>query len=305
MIKPVQKITPNLWFDRQAEEAAKFYASVFKDSGLGRIVRAGKAGFETHGLPEGTTMTVEFEAAGHRFIAINGGPLFKFTPAISFLVACRTKEEVDALWTPLSEGGAALMDLGEYPHSPWYGWAQDRYGLSWQVMAMGDRPIKQGITPALMFVNEQCGKAEEAIRLYTSIFSGAKVGDISRYGGIEGPDKAGTVMYGEFMLEGRWFAAMDSAYPHAFGFNEAVSLMVECGTQEEIDRYWERLTSGGGEESMCGWLKDRYGVSWQVAPAILGDMLHDPDRARVDRVTEAFLKMRKFDIKELEKAFRG
>jgi predicted 3-demethylubiquinone-9 3-methyltransferase (glyoxalase superfamily) len=305
MMRRAQKIVPNLWFDRQAEEAAKLYASIFKDSGLGRFVRAGKAGFEVHGIPEGTVMTVEFVAAGHRFVAINGGPLFKFTPAISFLVSCRTKEEVDALWAPLAEGGAALMELGEYPFSPWYGWIQDRYGVSWQVMAMGTLPFRQGVMPTLMFANEQCGKAEEAIRLYAAIFRDGKVGDIARYTGAEGPDTAGTVMHGQFQLDGQWFAAMDSAYPHAFGFNEAVSLMVECETQEEIDHYWGRLTSGGGEESMCGWLKDRYGVSWQVAPKILGDMLQDPDRRKVDRVTEAFLKMRKFDIKELERAFKG
>ena len=104
MTKPVQKITPNLWFDRQAEEAANLYASIFKNSRVGDIVRAGKAGFEIHGLPEGTVMTVAFEIEGCRFVAINGGPLFKFTPAISFLVACRTKEEVEALWEKLVGG---------------------------------------------------------------------------------------------------------------------------------------------------------------------------------------------------------
>jgi len=300
-----QRIIPNLWFDRQAEEAATFYTSLFGDSRIGHLTRASKAGFETHGLPEGTVMTAEFELAGQKFIGINGGPLFKFTPAISFLVACATKAEVDSLWAALSAGGMALMELGEYPFSEWYGWTQDRYGLSWQVMAMGDRPVKQKITPTLMYVGAQTGKAEAAIRLYTSLFPNSGIGDILRYGQGEEPDKEGTIKHASFSLEGQDFAAMESALEHNFAFNEAISLMKLCETQEEVDRYWARLTADGGQESMCGWLKDKFGVSWQIVPAGLDEMLRDPDIRKVERVTNAFLKMKKFDIAALQKAFRG
>lgn len=300
-----QKIIPNLWFDRQAEEAARFYTSLFKSSKVGVPVRAGKAGYEIHGLPEGTVMSIDFEIEGQRFIGINGGPLFKFTPAVSFLVACKTKEEVDALWAKLTEGGVPLMELGEYSFSERYGWTQDRYGLSWQVMAMGDRAIRQKITPTLMFVGEQSGKAEAAIRLYTSVFPNAGIGEILRYGKGEEPDREGTVKHAAFTLEGQEFAAMDSAFEHEFTFNEAVSLMELCETQEEIDRYWDSLTADGGQESMCGWLKDKFGVSWQIAPSGLEAMLRDPDSAKVERVTNAFLKMRKFDLAELQKAYKG
>jgi predicted 3-demethylubiquinone-9 3-methyltransferase (glyoxalase superfamily) len=299
-----QKITPNLWFDRQAEEAAKFYTSIFKNSRVGKITRASRAGFEIHGLPEGTVMTIEFEIEGQKFIALNGGPLFKFTPAISFLVACNTKEEVDAIWEKLSEGGTALMELGEYPFSEKYGWTQDRYGLSWQVMFMGDRKM-QKITPTLMFAGEQYGKAEAAINFYTSVFNNAEIGNILRYGKGEEPDKEGTIKHAAFTLENQGFAAMDSARNHNFTFNEAISFMVECETQEEIDYYWEKLTADGGQESVCGWLKDKFGVSWQVAPTVLNDMLRDPDKEKVERVTNAFLKMKKFDIGELKKAYEG
>jgi predicted 3-demethylubiquinone-9 3-methyltransferase (glyoxalase superfamily) len=300
-----QKIIPNLWFDRQAEEAAAFLTSTFENSKIGNLIRASKAGYETHGLAEGTVITIEFELEGLKFIAINGGPLFKFTPAVSFLVACRTKKEVDALWERLSKGGSALMELGEYPFSERYGWTADRYGLSWQVMFMGDRAIKQKITPMLMFVGEQSGRAEEAIRLYTSVFHNSRIGDILRYGKGEEPDKEGTIKHAAFTLEGQEFAALDSAYPHAFTFNEAVSFMEVCETQKEIDNYWEKLTADGGQESMCGWLKDKFGVSWQVTPAVLEEMLRDPDQAKVERVTNAFLKMKKFDIAALKKAFNG
>jgi predicted 3-demethylubiquinone-9 3-methyltransferase (glyoxalase superfamily) len=300
-----QRITPNLWFDRQAAEAASLYASIFPRSRIGSITRASKAGFEVHGLPEGTVLNIEFEIAGQRFIAINGGPVFKFTPAVSFLVACRSKEEVDDLWQRLAEGGTALMDLGEYPFSERYGWTEDRYGLSWQVMYMGDRAVKQQITPTLMFTGEQCGKAEAAIHLYTALFHKASAGEIVRYIAGEEPDREGTIKHASFTLENQEFAAMDSARSHDFTFNEAISFMVECRTQKEIDYYWERLVVDGGQESVCGWLKDRFGVSWQVAPTVLGEMLRDSDAGKVERVTNAFLAMKKFDISALKRAYEG
>jgi predicted 3-demethylubiquinone-9 3-methyltransferase (glyoxalase superfamily) len=300
-----QKIIPNLWFDRQAEDAARFYASIFKHAAVGEPIRAGRAGFETHGLPEGSVLTIDWEIEGQRFTGINGGPMFRFNPSVSFLVACATKEEVDALWVKLADGGSALMELGEYPFSERYGWTQDRYGLSWQVMAMGSREIKQRIIPTLLFVGRQYGRAEDAVRLYASVFPGSSVGAIDRYGPGEEPDREGAIKHGAFTLEGQEFAAMESAHDHAFAFNEAVSFMRTCETQEEIDRFWAKLTADGGEESMCGWLKDKFGVSWQIAPAGLDAMLRDPDPQKVERVTNAFLKMRKFDIAALEKAYRG
>jgi predicted 3-demethylubiquinone-9 3-methyltransferase (glyoxalase superfamily) len=126
---------------------------------------------------------------------ISAGPFFKLNPSVSFLVACATKDEVDALWGRLAEGGMALMDLGAYPFSDRYGWVQDRYGLSWQIMFMGERTVGQKITPTLMFVGEQLGRAEAAMRFYASLFDRASVGDILRYGKGEDPDKEGTVKH--------------------------------------------------------------------------------------------------------------
>jgi predicted 3-demethylubiquinone-9 3-methyltransferase (glyoxalase superfamily) len=300
-----QKIIPNLWFDRQAEEATNFYVSIFGNSKVGSVTRASKAGFEIHGLPEGTVMNIEFEIDGYKFIAINGGPLFKFNSSISFLVACDTKDEVDELWQKLSEPNATLMELGSYPFSERYGWTQDKYGLSWQVMFMGDREIKQKITPTLMFVGKQWGKAEEAVNLYANVFHNSAIDNFMRYGKGEEPDKEGTIRHAGFTIEGQELAAMDSAREHNFTFNEAISLMVECLTQKEIDYYWGKLTANGGQESVCGWLKDQFGVSWQIAPKVLGEMLRSQDKDKVERVTNAFLKMKKFDIKELKKVFKG
>jgi predicted 3-demethylubiquinone-9 3-methyltransferase (glyoxalase superfamily) len=302
----MKKISTHLWFDSQAEDAARFYVSLFKNSEVGRLTRYTKAGFEIHGQPEGKVMTVEFELDGQPFIALNAGPLFTFTPAISFLVACNAKEEVDTLWAKLSHGGMTLMELSAYPFSERYGWTQDRYGLSWQVMFVGDRPVKQKITPMLMFVGDVCGKAEEAINVYTSIFQGARVGNVDRYGKGEAPDKEGTIKHAVFTLEGQEFAAMDSAHEHRFTFNEAISFLVRCETQADIDNYWNKLSKGGDPKAQqCGWLKDRFGVSWQVAPTILDRMLQDPDKAKVERVTNAFLKMKKLDLTALERAYEG
>src|SRR5919106_1271019 len=197
----MEKITPHLWFDNNAEEAAKFYTSIFKDSKIKNMTTL-------HNTPSGTVDIFTIDLLGQEFTLISAGPLFKFNPSVSFLVVCTTKEEVDELWGNLSEGGTALMELGKYPFSEKYGWVQDKYGLSWQVMFMGDRKTKQRIIPTLMFVGKQCGKAEEAINFYTSVFAGARVGDILRYSKGKEPDKIGAVKHGAFTLEGQEFAAM-------------------------------------------------------------------------------------------------
>lgn len=298
----MQKITPCLWFDNQAEEAVNLYISIVRNSKIVNVARYGEAGAKASGMPKGTVLTITFQLDGEEFMALNGGPAFQFTPAVSFLVACKTKEEVDALWGRLSDGGSALMELGAYPFSDKYGWVQDRYGLSWQVMFMGDREIKQKSTPTLMFVGNVCGKAEEAINFYASVLHNAKVGDILRYGKGEEPDKEGTIKHATFTLEGQEFAAMDSARVHNFTFNEAISFMVYCETQEEIDYYWEKLSSDPRAEQ-CGWLKDKYSVSWQIVPAVLDEMMLDKDAERSNRVMKAFLQMKKIDIEELKRAY--
>lgn len=293
----MQKIIPHLWFDREAGEAAEFYTSAFGDSSV-------EGTTTLHNTPSGSVDIVTIELAGQRFMLISAGPLFQFNPSVSFLVACRTKDEVNALWKKLSDGGSALMEIAEYPFSERYGWLQDKYGLSWQVMSTGGREIKQRITPALMFVGEQCGRAEEAINFYASVFNRSEVGDIFRYGKGQEPDTEGTVAHAVFTLEGQDFIAMDSAHEHNFAFNEAISFMVNCDTQAEIDYYWAKLSADPKAEQ-CGWLKDRHGLSWQIVPVAMEEMMRDKDAGKLARVTEAFLKMKKLDIAQLRKAYEG
>lgn len=293
----MQKIIPHLWFDREALDAAHLYTSLFENSKILSFVTL-------HNTPSGDADVVSILLAGQEFKLLNAGPFFKFNPSVSFMVACETKEEVEELWKKLSVGGVALMELGEYPFSEKYGWIQDKYGLSWQLMYTNLHKVSQKITPTLMFVGDQAGKAEEAVQMYTSIFHDSKVGESMRYGAGEEPDKEGTIKHIGFTLEGMDFAAMDSAQPHNFAFTEAISMIVNCDTQEEIDYYWDKL-SAVPESEQCGWLKDKYGFSWQISPTIMEKMYEEKDDAKIARVTEAFLKMKKFNIEELKKAYEG
>ncbi|HNX67014.1 MAG TPA: VOC family protein [Bacteroidales bacterium] len=276
--KPVP-VYPCLWFDGKAKEAAEFYCSVLENTVI----------------TSENNIVVTFESSGQKFMCLNGGPEFKINPSISFYIICKSEEEIDRLWKRFIDGGSALMPLGKYEWSRKYGWLSDRYGVNWQLSYGGIEDVSQKISPVLMFTGDQFGRAEEALHFYISVFKNSKVKGIARY--LKGEqDVEGKVKHAQFILDNKIFMSMDSSYSHQFSFNEAVSLVVECETQEEIDYYWDRLTEGG-EEVQCGWLKDRFGVSWQVVPAILGQLMSDPSRA--ERVTTAFLKMKKLDIEEL------
>lgn len=294
-----QRITTCLWFDDRAEEAARFYTSVFENAELGEISRYDAATAEVAGRPEGSVLTVEFTIEGSAFTGLNGGPLFHPNPSISFFVSRTTAGEIDGLWEGLIDGGEALMPLDSYPWSDRYGWISDRFGITWQLIRSDED--RQGVAPCLMFTGENSGRAEEAIAFYASIFGDAKTGEITRYGPGQEPDREGTVAHADFELEGQPFAAMDSAHDHGFTFNEAISLVVHCDTQEEVDGYWGKL-SAVPEAEQCGWLKDRYGVSWQVVPDRLFDLLRDPDPERSGRTAQAMLQMKKLDLPALEEA---
>jgi predicted 3-demethylubiquinone-9 3-methyltransferase (glyoxalase superfamily) len=291
------KITPHLWFDKEAMDAAEFYSSTFPNSRITNVTTL-------YDTPSGDCDVVSFELFGQPFMAISAGPLFKFNPSVSFAISCETKEEVEGLWKELSAGGSTLMPLDAYPFSDLYGWTEDKYGLSWQIMYAGDQKVGRKITPTLLFVGRVCGKAEEAISFYTSVFRESEIGPMLRYDKGEEPDEEGTIKYAAFTLEGEEFAAMDSAHEHDFAFNEAVSLMVNCETQGEIDYYWESL-SAVPEAEQCGWLKDKFDVSWQVVPSSMEEMMRNGSKDQIARVTEAFLEMKKFDLAQLQSAYEG
>lgn len=293
----MQKIIPHLWFDKEAIEAAEFYTSIFPGSKV------------THktvikNTPSGDCDIVNFHLSEYEFMSISAGPFFKFNPSISFFLNFdpskdeHARKKLDTLWEKLSEGGKALMPLDKYFFSERYGWIQDKYGVSWQLILTNptgeERPF---IMPSLLFVGDVCGKAEEAIQFYASVFGNSKQGRVVKYPKGSEPDKEGTIMFSDFMLENQWFVAMDSAYEHQFGFNEAISLIVKCKDQQEIDNFWEKL-SAVAESEQCGWLKDKFGNSWQIVPENMGELM----AKNPDKTTPAMLSMKKIIIEDLEKA---
>jgi predicted 3-demethylubiquinone-9 3-methyltransferase (glyoxalase superfamily) len=297
----MKKITPHLWFDKEAKEAAEFYISAF---GGDSAVTSATSLSDT---PSGEVEIVAFRLLGQEFMSISAGPLFKINPSISFMVnfdpsrRADAKQALDALWKKLADGGRALMPLDKYPFSERYGWIQDKYGVSWQLILTNPAgEARPDIVPSLLFTKNACGKAEDAMKFYTGVFANSTQGIIARYGPGQAPDKEGTVMFEDYMLLGQWFASMDSAHQHDFSFNEAVSLMVSCDTQAETDYFWEKL-SAVPEAEQCGWLKDQYGVSWQIVPSQMGELMDGSPEQRA-RVTRAFLKMKKFDIAALQRA---
>lgn len=304
----MKQLTPHLWFDKEAREAAEFYVSLFPDSKITDTTVLRDTPSDT---PSGNTDVVSFTLAGQPFIAISAGPTFTPNPSVSFFLNFdpskdpNARENLDTTWEKLAEGGQILMPLGEYPFSKHYGWIQDKYGISWQlILTDPEGEPRPFVVPSLLFVGDVAGKAEEATDFYLSVFKDSARGNIARYPAGMEPDKEGTIMFTDLRLLGTWLAAMDSAQEHKFSFNEGISLIIPCDNQGEIDYYWEKL-SAVPETEQCGWLKDKYGLSWQVVPTAMDEMMSKGTPEQMARVTKAFLKMKKFDIVELEKAYRG
>jgi len=277
------QIYPCLWFDGKAKEAAEFYCSIFSNSKI----------------TTDTPMVVKWEIEGTTIMGLNGGPMFTINPSISLFVTCDSAEETERTWNRLMEGGTAMMALDKYPWSEKYGWVADKYGMTWQIM-QGKLPEGMSkVIPSFLFAGEQYGKAVEAITTWTSIFPNSKAHELMLY--KEGDAQpAGNLMFGHFTLNNSLFSAMDGIGDHKFKFNEGVSLVVECDTQQEIDNYWDKLTGNGGKESMCGWLSDKFGVSWQIVPRIIGALMSDPEKG--PRAMQALMKMKKLDIAALQNA---
>ena len=301
--RDMQYITPHLWFDKEAVDAATLYTSLFNGSVKHTVM--------LRDTPSGDGEIVSFELDGQPFMAINAGPIFKFNPSISFIVNYDpsrfpdARERLDAAWEKLAEGGTVRMELTEYPFSKHYGWVEDKYGVNWQLMLTNpDGEERPFIIPSLMFTGENVGRAEAAIDFYCSVFKDSKRGQTSKYPAGMEPDKEGTVMFADFNIMNTWLAAMDSAHEHGFSFNEAVSLLIPCDTQEEMDYYADKL-SAVPETEQCGWVKDKFGVSWQVSSAELDRMMTTGTPEQVARMTQTFLPMKRLNIAAIRTAFEG
>lgn len=296
----MQKIVPNFWFDHNAEEAVDFYLSVFKDGKINATLHYPKN--KDEGLADfqkdfaGKVLTIEFEINGFRFTAINADTTFKPNPSISFFYICNSKEETDALWKKLVVGGKTLMGLEEYPFSKYYGWVQDKFGYSWQLMINTPGNDKQSkIVPSLMFTNDRDGKAEDAMKFYTDVFKESEISKNINHYPTDMPGREGKISYADFKLFDQWFAVMDGGKDHDFSFSPAISLMVRCKDQVEIDYYWKKLSVNPDFEQ-CGWLQDKYGVSWQIAPENIDELI------RLPGAYKRMMNMKKLNIAELQEA---
>ena len=269
------QIYPCLWFDGQAKEAADFYCRIFPNSKIS----------------SSNPIVVMMELNGKKIMCLNGGHQFKMNPSISFFLHSTSIDECNRIWNELSAGGTVMMPLTKYPWSELYGWIQDKFGFSWQIM----KSDKDRMMPAMLFTGNQLGKAAEAMDFYTKLFKNSSI-DAKNFYPPDSP-YAGKLTYAEFNLNKYPMVAMDGPSDHKFVFNEGISFVVNCDNQEEIDFFWDNFIKDGGEESKCGWCKDKFGVSWQVVPTILGELMSNPEKSQ--RVIAAFLKMTKFDIEKL------
>ena len=292
----MQKIIPSFWYDTQGEEAARFYTSIFKNSRILNTTYYGDAGAEVSGQKKGTVMTVEFELEGQKFTALNGGPMFKFTKGTSLFVRCENEKEINELWSKLSQGGKVVWELQKYPWSERYGWCEDKFGLSWQLILGGGG--KQKIVPPFLFSDDLLGKGEEAIKFYTSQFPNSKVESLQR-----DPQK-NTVMHSVFSLNGNEFVLMEGQGPEKIEITHAISFEVHCDTQKDIDEFWDKLVQGGGAHEECGWLHDKFGVPWQIVPAKINEWMAIKDPVKTEKVLKVMFKMKKLDIQKLQDALR-
>lgn len=278
-----EQITPCLWFNNQAKEAGAFYCST-----LAKAKPVSQSPIVT-----------EIEISGQPITLLDGGPMYQPNASISLFYVCDTEEEIDRIWEAFAREGSVLMPLDKYEWSERYGWINDKYGVSWQFWLGDIEEVGQRVTPCLLFTGKQSGLAAEAMDHYASIFKNPVHESILRYENTEAPGQHGKVKQARLALNGQKFMFRDAVQAHDFTFSEGVSFTIHCQTQSEIDYYWERLTEGG-EESMCGWLKDKFGVSWQVIPTILVKLMSDSSKA--GKAAKAFMQMRKFDIEKLVQA---
>jgi len=295
------KIIPCLWFDNDAEEAVNFYIKLFENSRINEVIKYGNAGYEYHHKPADSIMTIEFELANQKFLALNGGPIFKFSEAISLFVYCENEDKFDFLYNELKKDGMVLMEAGKYEWSPKYAWVKDKYGLSWQ-LDIESINSSQKIVPSLLFVQKKFTLVREAVEFYCSIFQESKI--IMSFPYPSSPDiPSDTLLFSQFSLNGYLMNAMSSNYNHEFDFNESISFMVMCESQNEIDYYWEKLLENGNAQQ-CGWLKDKYGISWQVVPAQLNQILAKSAGTKKEKILEEIFKMIKLDWNKLQELAR-
>ncbi len=296
----MKKIIPYFWCNRNIEEFVNVLTEIFPNSKTGMKTYYTESSSQVSGMPVGEMMSQQFWLCGQEFGAINGGDYFKFSPAVSMTVFCENENQIDGLWEKLSQGGTVMMPLQEYPFSKRYGWIQDRFGVSWQLNMNGE---KQRIVPTLLFVGDQCGKAKQAAEEYAGLFKSKDSLTIGRFS-EKGPDENGSMVHAILKAADQELIFMDGEGPHAFQFTGAISLMIDCEDQNEIDYFWNAITKEG-KEMPCGWAVDKYGITWQVFATFLEEYLYSKDEKKSEAALQAMYQMKKIKIDEILKAHQS
>ncbi|WP_197719265.1 VOC family protein [Actinomyces slackii] len=268
----MQLIIPHFWMQGTADEAIAFYTEAFAAIGKHSEVTH-RSTYPTEGLLDfqrpmaGKTLAATLTIDGFDLGLINAGAEFRPTPCLNIMVTMDpavmedAPAAVDRLWAALVEGGEVRMELGAYPFSQRYGWVEDRFGINWQlILTDPEGEPRPFLMPSLLFGPDSRG-ARQAVDHYLSFFPEARLGRRELY-----PDNEDLVLFSDFQLGGQWLTAMDSSFPLPFDFTPGSSLMVCASTQEDIDYYWEHLSTVP-EAERCGWCQDAFGLSWQVTPA--------------------------------------
>lgn len=276
-------IYPCIWFNNNGAEAAAYYCDIFPATSI----------------TENTGLVQMLSINNQNMMFLNGGPQFQPNASVSFLIANEDEKETERLYHRLAVAGIALMPLDSYPFSKKYGWVRDRFGITWQLYTGEKGNTNQYFMPTLMFLNQQNGKAKEAISWYTSLFPNSNTEGILEYP-LGGEDIAGNVQHAQFHLNGYTLGCMDSSIQHSFNFDEGISMVVLTNNQEETDYYWNGLTKNGGKESMCGWLKDKFGLSWQIVPQQLLTLINNSNKQKAKYAMNAMMQMNKIIIADLE-----
>lgn len=294
----MQRIVPNVWCQGNAVEVGEFYSAVLPQTSATTTMT-----YPTEGLLDfqrdfaGQALVVDVSVSGYQIRLINAGNEFRPTPAISFILTMdplmfdggedEARSRTKSIWEAFVDGGQVRMELGEYPFSKLYGWVEDRFGVNWQLMLSdpaGER--RPPVIPQFLFTGPTA-QAKQAIDLYIGLLADSSMGMVMPH-----QDAAAGIMFAEFNLSGQWFSAMDGGTDHDFTFSPGLSLEVSCADQEEIDRLWEVLSSVP-EAEQCGWVEDRFGVSWQIVPENMGELMAHPG------AFSRMLEMKKLIIAEL------
>ncbi len=294
-----QKIACMLWFENQAEKAVEYYIELFPNSKIGFKTYQSSKDYQHIHNHEKELLTIEFWLDGFHFIALNGGPKYSVNPSVSFYAAYENEFFIDEIWAKLADQGTVLLPFENHELSSKYGKLIDRFDVTWHFALAERKDIREDrITPYLTFINQQHGKASEAVDYYVSIFKNAARNESIYYTENDSPEISGNARNIHFTLENQHFMAMDSSIFHLYDFCEAVSFIIFCDNQEEIDYYQDKLCEGG-EAQTGGWLKDRYGLSWQVIPKMFFEILYLQNPVLSQEILKAVMNMKKFSLTEL------